>query len=279
MSSTGVVHYGKSAATAAAAAIRDRIGSERPVVGVILGSGLSGLADRFEDVTRVPYADVPLFPVPTVVGHPGVLVAGSLAGRRLVALAGRFHMYEGHGATLAAFPARVLAALGAEVLFVSNAAGGVRRTFRPGDLMIISDHINLTGQNPLFGAVEPGDLRFPDMSDPYDPELRGALREAGKRVGVPLVEGVYGWALGPSYETPAEVRMLERFGLDAVGMSTVPEVIAARASGMRVAGMSCVTNLASGITSAPVDHDDVLNVTRQTAGRFEAVVTEWISGL
>ena len=279
MSSTGVVHYGKSAATAAAAAIRDRIGSERPAVGVILGSGLSGLADRFEDVTRVSYADVPLFPVPTVVGHPGVLVSGWLAGRRVVALAGRFHMYEGHGATLAAFPARVLAALGAGVLFVSNAAGGVRRTFRPGDLMIISDHINLTGQNPLFGAVEPGDLRFPDMSDPYDPELRGALREAGKRVGVPLVEGVYGWALGPSYETPAEVRMLERFGLDAVGMSTVPEVIAARASGMRVAGMSCVTNLACGITAAPVDHEDVLAVTRQTAGRFEAVVTEWIRGL
>jgi purine-nucleoside phosphorylase len=279
MSSAGVVHYGKSAATAAAAAIRDRIGSERPAVGVILGSGLSGLADRFEDVTRVPYPDVPLFPVPTVVGHPGVLVAGSLAGRRVVALAGRFHMYEGHGATLAAFPARVLAALGAEVLFVSNAAGGIRRTFRPGDLMVISDHVNLTGQNPLFGAVEPGDLRFPDMSDPYDAVLRVALHEAGKRVGVPLVDGVYGWALGPSYETPAEVRMFERFGLDVVGMSTVPEVIAARASGMRVAGMSCVTNMACGITSAPVDHDDVLAVTRQTAGRFEAVVTEWIRGL
>ena len=279
MSSTGVVRYGKSAATAAAAAIRDRIGSERPAVGVILGSGLSGLADRFEDVTRVSYADVPLFPVPTVVGHPGVLVSGWLAGHRVVALAGRFHMYEGHGATLAAFPSRVLAALGAEVLFVSNAAGGVRRTFRPGDLMVISDHVNLTGQNPLFGAVEPGDLRFPDMSDPYDPELRGALREAGKRVGVPLVEGVYGWALGPSYETPAEVRMLERFGLDAIGMSTVPEVIAARASGMRVAGMSCVTNLACGITAAPVDHDDVLAVTRQSAARFEAVVTEWIREL
>ena len=227
----------------------------------------------------MPYADVPLFPVPTVVGHPGVLVAGSLGGRRVVALAGRFHMYEGHGATLAAFPARVLAALGAEVLFVSNAAGGVRRTFRPGISWSSADHVNLTGQNPLFGAVEPGDLRFPDMSDPYDPELRGALRDAGKRVGVPLVEGVYGWALGPAYETPAEVRMLERFGLDAVGMSTVPEVIAARASGMRVAGMSCVTNLACGITSAPVDHEDVLAVTRQTAGRFESVVTEWIRGL
>ena len=142
-------------------------------------------------------------------------------------------------------------------MFVSNAAGGIRRTFRPGDLMVIADHVNLTGRNPLFGAVEPGMFDFPDMSDPYDPELRAALHQAGKRVGVSLVEGVYGWALGPSYETPAEVRMFERFGLDAIGMSTVPEVIAARAAGMRVAGMSCVTNLACGITTAPVNHEEV----------------------
>ena len=199
--------YGKSAAAAAADAIRDRIGTDRPVVGLILGSGLAGLTNRFDDVRRVPYADIPGFPTPTVVGHPGTLIAGTLAGRPVVGLAGRFHMYEGHDATLAALPARVLAALGAGVLFVSNAAGGVRRTLRPGDLMIIADHMNLTGRNPLFGAVEPGDDRFPDMSDPYDPALRTQLREAGRRVGVPLVDGVYGWALGPSYETPAEVRM------------------------------------------------------------------------
>jgi purine-nucleoside phosphorylase len=271
--------YGKQAAAAAAAAIRQRIGSDQPVAGVILGSGLAGLADRFEDVRRVSYADIPGFPVPTVIGHPGVLVAGTLAGRPAVALAGRFHMYEGHDATLAAFPARVLAALGAPVLFVSNAAGGIRRTFRPGDLMVIADHVNLTGRNPLFGPVEAGDLRFPDMSDPYDPELRSALHRAGKRAGVALVEGVYGWALGPSYETPAEVRMFERLGLDAIGMSTVPEVIAARAMGMRVAGMSCVTNLACGITSDPVNHEEVLAVTREAAGRFETVVVEWIKDL
>ena len=271
--------FGKSAAASAADAIRDSIGTVRPVVGLILGSGLGGLANRFDDVRRVPYADIPGFPTPTVVGHPGMLIAGTLAGRPVVGLAGRFHMYEGHDATLAALPARVLAALGADVLFVSNAAGGIRRTLRPGDLMIIADHMNLTGRNPLFGAVEPGDDRFPDMSDPYDPALRAQMREAGRRVGVPLVDGVYGWALGPSYETPAEVRMFERFGVDVVGMSTVPEVIAARASGMRVAGMSCVTNLACGITAAPVNHDEVLAVTRQVTGRFEAVVMEWVRAL
>ncbi len=267
--------YGKQAAANAAATIRNRIGTERPVAGFVLGSGLAGLADRFEDVRRVEYGDIPGFPVPTVLGHPGVLVAGVLAGRPAVALAGRFHMYEGHDATLAGFPARGLAALGADVLFVSNAAGGIRRTFRPGDLMVIADHVNLAGRNPLFGPVEIGDLRFPDMSEPYDADLRAALHRAGKRAGVALVEGIYGWALGPSYETPAEVRMFERLGLDAIGMSTVPEVITARAMGMRVAGMSCVTNLACGITSAPVDHEEVLAVTREAAGRFEAVVVEW----
>jgi purine-nucleoside phosphorylase len=279
VNATGRAHFGTAAANDAATAIRHRIGTERPVAGLILGSGLAGLADRFEDAARVRYADIPGFPVPTVIGHPGVLVAGRLAGRPAVALAGRFHMYEGYDATLAAFPARVLAALGAGVLFVSNASGGIRRTFRPGDLMVIADHVNLTGRNPLFGAVEPGDLRFPDMSDPYDAELRAALHRSGKRAGVALVEGVYGWALGPSYETPAEIRMFDRLGLDAVGMSTVPEVIAARAAGMRVAGVSCVTNLASGITSAPVDHEDVLAVTREGAGRFEAVVLEWMTEL
>lgn len=279
MSDVAANHYDKAAATAAAAAIRRRIGAEQPVVGLILGSGLSGLADRFDDARRVAYADIPGFPVPSVIGHPGVLVAGSLSGRPAIALAGRFHMYEGHDATLAAFPARVLAALGASVLFVSNAAGGIRRTFRPGDLMVIADHVNLTGRNPLFGPVEPGDLRFPDMSDPYDRDLRDALHRAGKRAGVALVEGVYGWALGPSYETPAEVRMFERIGLDAIGMSTVPEVIAARASGMRVAGVSCVTNLACGITNAPIEHEEVLAVTREAAGRFESVVLEWMREL
>jgi purine-nucleoside phosphorylase len=271
--------YGTQAAARAAAAIRNRIGTERPVAGLVLGSGLSGLADRFDEVKRVDYGDIPGFPVPTVVGHPGVLVAGTLAGRPAVALAGRFHMYEGHAATLAGFPARVFAALGAEIMFVSNAAGGIRRSFRPGDLMVIADHVNLTGRNPLIGPVEPEDLRFPDMSEPYDADLRDALHRAGKRAGIALVDGVYGWALGPSYETPAEVRMFERLGLDAIGMSTVPEVITARAMGMRVAGVSCVTNLACGMTNAPLDHKEVLAVSKEAAGRFESLVLEWLRDL
>ena len=273
------LEYGRAAAERAAVTISDRLGVEKPEVGFILGSGLAGLAGRFDDARRVSYGDISGFPGTTVVGHPGVLVGGVLAGRPAVALAGRFHMYEGHSAALAAFPVRVLAALGVRILFVSNAAGGIRRTFRPGDLMVIADHMNLTGQNPLYGPVERGDTRFPDMSSPYDPELRQRLHEAGRRVGVPLADGVYGWTLGPAYETPAEVRMLERLGLDAVGMSTVPEVIAARASGMRVVGMSCVTNLASGISKSPIAHDEVLEVTRAVARRFEAVVMEWVREL
>jgi purine-nucleoside phosphorylase len=271
MTASTDLDYRKGAAARAASAVVEKIGSARPKVGLILGSGLAGLVDRFDDARRVPYADIPGFPATTVIGHPGVLVGGTLAGHPAVALAGRFHMYEGHSASLAAFPVRVLAALGIETLLVSNAAGGIRRTFQPGDLMVIADHVNLAGRNPLFGPVEPGDTRFPDMSSPYDP--------AAARVKVPLVDGVYGWALGPSYETPAEVRMFERFGLDAVGMSTVPEVIAARAAGIRVAGISCVTNLACGITTTPVTHNEVLAVTRAAAGRFEAVVMEWVREL
>jgi purine-nucleoside phosphorylase len=278
MTSTDTAH-GSAAAADVAAWIATQIGDGRPEVGLILGSGLAGLAARFDGARRLSYSTIPGFPTTTVAGHPGVLVAGSLSGRRAIALAGRFHMYEGHPASLAAFPVRVLAALGVDTLFVSNASGGIRRTLHPGDLMVIADHVNLTGRNPLFGPVEPGDTRFPDMSAPYDPELRAALHRAGKRVGIPLTDGVYGWALGPAYETPTEVRMFERFGVDAVGMSTVPEVIAARAAGLRVAGVSCVTNLACGITSDPVHHEDVLAVTRAVAPRFEAVVMEWVKEL
>jgi purine-nucleoside phosphorylase len=279
VSATSTNDWGKHAAADVAREIRKRIGNDRPIAGLILGSGLAGLTHRFEDAQRVSYGEIPGFPVPSVIGHPGVLVAGSLGGKSAIALAGRFHMYEGHDAALAAFPVRVLQALGADILFVSNAAGGIRRTFRPGDLMVIADHMNLTGQNPLFGPVEQGDLRFPDMSEPYDPELRGALHRAARRAGVALADGVYGWALGPSYETPSEVRMFERFGLDAVGMSTVPEVIAARAAGMRVAGVSCITNLACGISTSPISHEEVLAVTREVAGRFEALVLEWMRDL
>jgi purine-nucleoside phosphorylase len=198
------------------------------VAGIILGSGLGGLASRIADPVAIPFAEVPGFPSATVQGHAGQLIGGTLGGRPVVALAGRFHMYEGHSAALAGFPVRVLHALGAPVLFVSNAAGGIRRTFRAGDLMLIRDHLNLMFRNPLIGAVEPGDIRFPDMSEPYDAVLADQLRAHARQLGISLQEGVYGGLLGPTYETPSEVRMLATLGADAVGMSTVPEVLVAR---------------------------------------------------
>jgi purine-nucleoside phosphorylase len=248
--------------------VREALGVEKPVVGLVLGSGLGGLVKRIEDQRFVPYADLPGFAVPTIPGHLGRLMCGTIAGRQVLALAGRFHVYEGHSAAESAFPVRVLHALGASTLFLSNAAGGVRRSFKPGDLMIIRDHINLTWRNPLIGPVVAGDERFPDMSEPYDPELRKLLAECARVAGAPVTEGVYIGLSGPSYETPAEVRMLEVFGADAVGMSTVHEVIVARAIGMRVAAMSCITNLAAGLSDGTVSHEDVLEVTKAAGGNF-----------
>jgi purine-nucleoside phosphorylase len=271
--------WGATAARHAADAIRARIGAAAPVAGVILGSGLGGLASRIANPVAIPFADVPGFPTATVVGHAGKLIAGTLGGRPVIALAGRFHMYEGHPAPLAGFPVRVLHALGARVLFVSNAAGGIRRTFRAGDLMLIRDHLNLMFQNPLIGGLEPGDTRFPDMSAPYDIGLTQSLRDHALTLGIPLQEGVYGALLGPSYETPSEVRMLATLGADAVGMSTVPEVLVARALGMRVAGISCVTNLASGISPHALSHAEVLETTTLVAERFESLVERFVGGL
>ena len=271
--------YGARAARAAANAVRDRLGVASPACAVVLGSGLGALADDLGGARRVPFAEVPGFPEATVAGHAGALLAGTLGSREVLLLAGRFHLYEGHPAALAAFPVRVLHALGARTLFVSNAAGGVRRTFAPGDLMVIADHLNLTGRNPLVGPVQEGDARFPDLSDAYDASLRHMVREAARAAGVPVQEGVYAGLLGPSYETPAEVRMLERLGADAVGMSTVPEVIVARALGMRVAGVSCITNLASGIGGAALDHAEVLAVGRAASTRFRALVTAFVRRL
>jgi purine-nucleoside phosphorylase len=271
--------HGAEAATSAAEAIRSRIGDAPPGVGIILGSGLGGLAGRIVDSVTVRFADVPGFPSATVVGHAGKLICGTLGGRRVVALAGRFHMYEGHDAALAGFPVRVLHALGASTLFVSNAAGGIRRTFRAGDLMLIRDHLNLMFRNPLIGAVEPGDERFPDMSAPYDDTLAEQLRDHAASLGILLQEGVYCGLLGPTYETPSEVRMLAGLGADAVGMSTVPEVIVARALGMRVAGISCITNLAAGISPHALSHAEVLETTARVASQFESLVERWVGGL
>jgi len=252
---------------------------DAPVTGMVLGSGLSGLARRIEAQRFVRYSDIPGFATPTVPGHLGQLISGTLAGRPVLALCGRFHVYEGYSAAEATFPIRVLRALGAHTLLLSNAAGGLRRTMNAGDLMIIRDHMNLTGTNPLIGPVVPGDERFPDMSDPWDPRLRALLAESANAVGVPVTEGVYCGLTGPSYETPAEVRMLEKLGADAVGMSTVHEVIVARAIGMRVAGMSCITNLAAGLTDQVISHDDVLEITKAAGERFEKVAIEFVSRL
>jgi purine-nucleoside phosphorylase len=273
---SGASQFGRAAATLAAAAVHQRIGGATPVVGIILGSGLGGLARRIMSPVVIPFADVPGFPTATIVGHAGQLVAGTLADRPVIALAGRFHMYEGHDAALAGFPVRVLHALGARTLFVSNAAGGIRPALRPGDLMLIRDHLNLMFRSPLIGALEPGDVRFPDMTAAYDAELATQLRSCAAELGIPLKEGVYGGLLGPTYETPAEVRMLATLGADAVGMSTVPEVIVARALGMRVAGVSCITNLAAGLSLHPLSHAEVIETTAIVAERFENLVERFV---
>jgi len=272
---------GAGAAQVAADYIRRRAGAAwaTPVCGIVLGSGLGGLANCITDAVRIPFSHVPGFPIATVAGHAGQLLVGRLADRPVVALAGRFHLYEGHEAALAAFPVRVLHALGAPVFVASNAAGGVRRTFAAGDLMLIADHMNLMFRNPLIGSTEPGDERFPDMSDPYDRELRAAMRAAAQRVGVSLQEGVYCGLLGPTYETPAEVRMLERLGVDAVGMSTVPEVIVARALGMRAVAVSCITNKAAGLTAERLSHAEVIEAGKAVAGHFETLISEFVRAL
>ncbi|HEY3258192.1 MAG TPA: purine-nucleoside phosphorylase [Gemmatimonadaceae bacterium] len=271
--------YSRDAAKSSADKVRNRIGDGDPDIAIILGSGLGDLADEIENAVHVPFTDIPGFPGPTVVGHAGVLISGNLSGRRVIALAGRLHMYEGHSASLAAFPVRVMHALGARTLFASNAAGGIRRDLAAGDLMIIEDHLNLTFTSPLTGAVQEGDTRFPDMSDPYDRSLRALLHAVGDRLGISLKDGIYACLSGPSFETRAEVRMLERLGADAVGMSTVPEVIVARALGMRVAGMSCITNAAAGTSGAPVLHTDVLEVAARSAESFQSVVRAFVADL
>lgn len=250
-----------------------------PRVAIILGSGLGGLIDDVRERIDVPYADLPGFPEPTVSGHAAHLSTGTLDGVPIIAFAGRLHLYEGHDPAVAARPIRLAHALGARVLFVSNAAGGIRRTFRAGDLMLIRDHINLMSRNPLTGPVAPGEPRFPDMSAPYDAALLVLLRDAARDARVPVVEGVYAAFLGPSYETAAEVRMLERIGADAIGMSTVPEVIVARALGMRVAGVSCIANPASGLSAAPLAHDDVLAAIGRASRDFQRLVRAFVARL
>ncbi|HEX6626398.1 MAG TPA: purine-nucleoside phosphorylase [Gemmatimonadaceae bacterium] len=270
------MEYSAQAAKKAANAIRARADTRSPSIAIILGSGLGGLSNKMVDAVRIPFGDIPGFPEATVIGHEGTLLLGSLGGRDVVALSGRFHVYEGHPAALAAFPVRVFHALGAREMFVSNAAGGISPKFAVGELMMISDHINLMGTNPLIGEVEETDARFTDMTDAYDPGFRRILRNSAEELGITLREGVYAGVLGPSFETPAEVKMLRMLGADAVGMSTVPEVIVARGLGMRVAGVSCITNAAAGVTGAALSHAEVLETTNRVRGAFEALVTEFL---
>ncbi len=253
----------------------------QPAVGVVLGSGLGAFADRLEKRAVVPYEEIPGFPISKVAGHAGRLVVGEVAtpgGPVTVAtMQGRVHAYEGWPASEVAFGARVLCALGVKALLVTNAAGGIDASYQAGDLVRLTDHLNLTGQNPLIG---PNDdrlgPRFPDMSAPYDPRLGALLDEAAREAGVALRQGVYAGVLGPSYETPAEIRMLRTLGADLVGMSTVHEVIAARHQGVPVAGLSVVTNLASGLGAAQLTHEEVQAVAGRVRQGLESLLLAFL---
>lgn len=251
-----------------------------PKIALILGSGLGGLADRFDERIAVDYSEIPGFPPSTVAGHAGRLVWGSLGGVRAVAMQGRFHFYEGHSQRQIAYALWTMRTLGAENLVVTNAAGGLNPEFQVGDLMLIADHINFTGDNPLIGPnPERFGPRFPDMSRAYTPEFQEIARTSAERLGIPLKQGVYLAVSGPAYETPAEIQGFRRLGADAVGMSTVPEVIAAAHAGMKVLGISCITNMAAGLGAEKLDHHEVIDVTKKVQGRFMTLVTELVSTL
>lgn len=251
-----------------------------PVVGVILGSGLGDFAAAVQDRLEIPYAQIPGFPASAVVGHAGMLVAGTLAGVPVVVLSGRIHFYEGHPMPAVVTPARVLGLLGCRDVVVTNAAGGIDKSFSAGDLMLISDHINLFGTNPLIGPNdETFGARFPDMSDAYRSDLRKLARAVARRVRVPLKEGVYIGVTGPSYETPAEIRAFRALGAHAVGMSTVPEVIALGHMGVGVVGVSCITNMAAGVLKKPLRHDEVLATTQRVKDRFVKLLTALVAAM
>jgi purine-nucleoside phosphorylase len=233
----------------------------RPAIGLVLGSGLGAFARSLEKATAIPYGEIPRFPVSTAVGHTGELVVGHCQGVPVAVMSGRAHFYEGYTLQQVVFPVRVLARMGVKILILTNAAGSVNVNYKPGELMVIADHINFMGANPMIGPNEEQlGLRFFDMSEPYDPHLREIAEKACWKAGVTVRKGVYIAFSGPSYETPAEIRMARTVGADAVGMSTVPEVIAARHMGVRVLGISCITNMAAGVTKRPLDHREVLEV-------------------
>jgi purine-nucleoside phosphorylase len=260
-------------------ALRTQFGDAAPRVLLVLGSGLGALADSLENSTSVDFGDVPGFARAAVVGHKGRIVCGTLEGVSCIAMQGRYHLYEGHSAAAATLPVRAISELGVDTMIVTNAAGGVNRSLRAGTLMLIEDHINLMGQNPLVGPALPGETRFPDMTTAYDVELRALADRVAAEQGIALGHGVYCALMGPTYETPAEVRMLERLGADAVGMSTVPEVIVARARGLRVLGISLITNEAAGYSGEVLSHTEVITAGAQAAESFARLVRGVLSGI
>ena len=245
----------------------------RPTVGMVLGSGLGDFADTLEDAVSIPFSRIPNFPTPTVPGHAGALVFGKKQGRDVVVLQGRIHYYEGLSQTEITLPIRVLAALGVKTLVLTNACGGVNLSFNPGDLMLISDHINFSGANPLIGA-NPDSFgpRFPDCSDIYTASLRLAIKEKAASAGIELQEGVYAMYSGPNYETPAEIRMFRILGADVVGMSTVPEALVAAHCGINVVGISCITNMAAGILPQKLSHSEVTEVAALVHDKFQSLL-------
>jgi purine-nucleoside phosphorylase len=245
----------------------------RPKIALVLGSGLGALADQFTDATRIPYARIPDFPRSTAIGHAGQLVIGKVDGIEVAAMQGRVHLYEGYSVKDVAFPIRVFARMGVKAVILTNAAGGIKREFTQGRLVVISDHINLQGVNPLTGPNDENfGPRFPDMSAAYDKRFRELALAEGRLLKIELGVGVYAALAGPSYETPAEIRYLRSIGADLVGMSTVPEVIAAHHSGLRVLGISCVTNAAAGILDQPLDHKEVLETAERVKAQFIALL-------
>lgn len=245
--------------------------------GLILGSGLGELADEITDKIVIPYSDIPHFPTSTVVGHAGQLVYGELSGKKVLAMQGRFHFYEGYSMHTVTYPVRVMSALGIGSMIVTNAAGGANLTFSAGNLMLITDHINFMGTNPLIGPNdEELGPRFPDMSEAYDEEYRKIAKQVANEMHLDMQEGVYMGFTGPTYETPAEVRMAQVLGADAVGMSTVPEVIVARHMGMRVLGISCITNLAAGLQKN-LNHAEVVETTARVRGEFKQLLKNTLS--
>lgn len=258
--------------SSAAAYIRSRI-SQQPEIGMVLGSGLGDYADTLEDSVKIPYSQIPNFPVPTVPGHSGAMVYGKKYGRDVVVLQGRIHYYEGLSMQEITLPIRVLAALGVKTLILTNAAGGVNTSFHPGDLMLFRDHINYSGMNPLIGANHPSfGPRFPDMSDLYTAELREKIKIAAAEAGISLQEGVYAMYSGPNYETPAEIRMFRILGADAVGMSTVPEALVAGQQGMQVVGISCITNMAAGVLPQKLSHSEVIETAARVHDTFQTLI-------